>query len=54
MFECCDAKTAQVIAEHKLTKKYCLAAGDKHLVVKAKDDTSFQAAVHKLGFGMLK
>jgi len=52
LIECVDAELAELIANHERTKKLCLRAGVRHLVVKADAEEQFRKAVHLLGYGM--
>lgn len=51
LVECVDAKTAQKVAENPETKKHCMLAGEKHLVITSTENT-FRKALRKLGYGM--
>lgn len=50
--ECAGAELAELIANHERTKKLCLRAGERHLVVKVDAEEQFRKAVHLLGYGM--
>jgi hypothetical protein len=52
LIECVDAELAELIATHERTKKLCLRAGERHLVVNADAEEQFRKAVHLLGYGM--
>jgi hypothetical protein len=52
LIECADAELAELIANHERTKKLCLRAGERHLVVKMDTEEQFRKAVHVLGYGM--
>lgn len=52
LVECQDAATAATLATHKETAGLCLAAGERHLVVRAEHQARFRAAARVLGFGM--
>lgn len=52
LVECADAEIADLVANHERTKKLCLRAGERHLVVKADAEEQFRKAVHLLGYGM--
>jgi hypothetical protein len=52
LIECADAELAELIANHERTKKLCLRAGERHLVIKADAEEQFRKAVHLLGYGM--
>ena len=51
MIECVDAQTAQKVAQHEDTKKLCMLAGEKHLVLTS-TEKAFRKALRKLGYGM--
>lgn len=52
LIECADAELAELLATHDRTKKLCLRAGEKHLVVKEAEEEAFRKAAHLLGYGM--
>jgi hypothetical protein len=52
LIECADAELAELLATHERTKKLCLRAGEKHLVVKEAEEEAFRKAAHLLGYGM--
>jgi len=52
LIECAGAELAELIANHERTKKLCLRAGERHLVIKADAEEQFRKAVHLLGYGM--
>lgn len=52
LIECADAGIADRIAHHEATKKLCMRAGERHLVVKIEAEEQFRKAVHVLGYGM--
>jgi hypothetical protein len=52
LIECAGAELAELIANHERTKKLCLRAGERHLVVKADAEEQFRKAVHLLGYGI--
>jgi hypothetical protein len=52
LIECADAELAELLATHERTKKLCLRAGEKHLVVKEAEEEAFRKAAHVLGYGM--
>ncbi|HKQ79803.1 MAG TPA: hypothetical protein VJ810_39285 [Blastocatellia bacterium] len=52
LIECADAEIAGLIASHERTKKLCLRAGERRLVVKVDVEEQFRKAVHLLGYGM--
>ncbi|MGH9939477.1 MAG: hypothetical protein ACREAM_24825, partial [Blastocatellia bacterium] len=51
LIECAGAEIADLIANHERTKKLCLRAGERHLVVKVDAEEQFRKAVHLLGYG---
>jgi hypothetical protein len=52
LIECADSEIADLMASHERTKKLCLRAGERHLVVKADVEEQFRKAVRLLGYGM--
>jgi hypothetical protein len=52
LVECQDAATAATLATHKETAGLCLAAGERHLVVRSEHQAKFRSAARVLGFGM--
>jgi hypothetical protein len=50
LIECTDPTLATLIANDSRTKKYCILAGDRHLVVPAEGETRFRNALRKLGY----
>ncbi|MGH9769373.1 MAG: hypothetical protein ACREAB_18265 [Blastocatellia bacterium] len=52
LIECADAELAELIASHERTKRLCLRAGERHLVVKIDAEEQFRKAIHLLGYGM--
>jgi hypothetical protein len=42
---------AKKIAQHELTGKLALLAGDNHLVVRKKNELAFRKAVNTIGYG---
>ena len=52
LVECQDAATAATLATHKETAGLCLAAGERHLVVRSEHQAKFHSAARVLGFGM--
>lgn len=52
LIECANAELAELIANHERTKKLCLRAGERHLVVKVEAEEQFRKALHLLGYGM--
>ena len=52
LIECADTEITDLIANHERTKKLCLRAGERHLVVKVDAEEQFRKAVNLLGYGM--
>jgi len=52
LVECQDTATAATLATHKETAGLCLAAGERHLVVRSEHQAKFRSAARVLGFGM--
>ncbi|MBU2714231.1 hypothetical protein, partial [Zooshikella harenae] len=52
LIECTNEKIANTISQHELTKKHCMLAGKRHLVVKANSEATFRKALRQLGYGM--
>ncbi len=52
LIECADADTADLIARDERTKKLCLRAGERHLVVPLEAEEQFRKALHLLDYGM--
>ncbi|RDH46486.1 hypothetical protein [Zooshikella ganghwensis] len=52
LIECADADIASTISKHELTKKHCMLAGQRHLVVKANSEATFRKALRQLGYGI--
>jgi XPB/Ssl2-like helicase family protein len=52
LIECADAELAELITNHERTKKLCLRAGERYLVVNTDAEEQFRKAVHLLGYGM--
>ncbi len=50
LIECTDPTLATLIAHDSRTKKYCILAGDRHLVVPTEGETRFRNALRKLGY----
>ena len=51
----CDIRnemSADLVALHERTKKFCQRAGERHLVVLAEAAEQFRKALHSLGYGM--
>ncbi len=54
LVECADAELAELIANHQQTKRYCLRAGDRHLVVPDDTEAQFRKALREVGYGIVK
>jgi hypothetical protein len=52
LIECVDVETADLVAHHERTKKFCQRAGERHLVVLAEAEEQFRKALHSVGYGM--
>jgi hypothetical protein len=52
LIECADAEIAELIARDERTKKLCLRAGERHLVVPLEAEEQFRKALHLLDYGM--
>jgi len=52
LVECADAALAELIANDASTKRFCLRAGDRHLVVSAESEAQFRKALHRLGYSV--
>ncbi len=52
LIECRDAALATLIANDSRTKKYCLLAGERSLVVPLESETKFRNALGKLGYSL--
>ena len=52
LIECAEAEVADVVAHHELMKRWCLRAGERHLVVPVEAEAPFRKALHALGYGM--
>ena len=50
LIECADPTLAALIAQDPRTRKYCMRAGDKHLVVAAASETAFRRALRDVGY----
>ncbi len=49
--ECPDAALAAKVAGDSRTRKHCMLAGERHLVVPARSEGAFRRALQKLGYG---
>lgn len=54
LIECRDAELAALIAGDARTKRYCLRAGDRHLVVTLESEAQFRKALRSLGYAIPK
>jgi hypothetical protein len=50
LIECADAALAALIANDTRTRKHCLRAGERHLVVPAGFGTAFQRGLREIGY----
>jgi hypothetical protein len=50
LVECADPALAALIANDSRTRKLCLPAGDRHLVVPAASETAFRRALREVGY----
>jgi hypothetical protein len=50
LVECADAALAERLATDPRTRKHCLRAGDRHLVVRAAAETAFRSALREAGY----
>lgn len=50
LVECADSVLAALIANDTRTRKLCMRAGDRHLVVPASSETAFRRAVRDVGY----
>ena len=50
LIECADPTLAALIAQDPRTRKYCMRAGDRHLVVAASLETAFRRALRDVGY----
>ncbi len=51
LLECRSPALAALIANDTRTKKFCVIAGEKHLMVPLETETKFRTALRKLGYG---
>jgi Helicase conserved C-terminal domain len=54
LIDCADPALAALIANDSRTKKYCLLAGERSLVVPIEAETKFRNALQKLGYSLPK
>jgi hypothetical protein len=52
LIDCADPALAALIANDSRTKKYCLLAGERSLVVPIEVETKFRNALQKLGYSL--
>jgi hypothetical protein len=52
LIECADPALATLIANDSRTKRLCLPAGERHLVIPAESETRFRSALRKLGYSI--
>ncbi len=50
LVECADAALAALIANDARTRKHCLRAGERHLVVPASAETAFRRTLREVGY----
>jgi len=50
LVECADAALAALIANDTRTRKHCLRAGERHLVVPASSESAFRRALRDAGY----
>ena len=50
LIECSQPELADVLAANPKTRRHCLRAGDRHLVVPASAETAFRHALKELGY----
>jgi hypothetical protein len=50
LIECADAALAALIANDTRTRKHCLRAGERHLVVPASSEAAFRRALRDVGY----
>lgn len=52
LIECADPALAALIANDARTRKHCLPAGDRHLVVPASSEGAFRRALRYAGYAL--
>ncbi|TAG11124.1 MAG: hypothetical protein EAZ42_01495 [Verrucomicrobia bacterium] len=52
LFECCDARTAELISACKELSSICYRVGNTSLVIREEGLPKFQKQVRTLGFGI--
>ena len=50
LIECADKDTAQLLAHDPRVKRYCMAAGERHIVVSAENEAAFRKGLRQLGY----
>jgi len=50
LLECTDPALAVLIANDSRTRKHCMLAGERHLVVPASSETAFKRALREIGY----
>lgn len=50
LVECTDAALAALIANDSRTRKYCMSAGERHLVVPASSEAAFKRNLREVGY----
>jgi Helicase conserved C-terminal domain len=53
LIECADAALATLVANDVRTRRLCLLAGERHLVVPARSERAFRRAVREIGYPLL-
>lgn len=53
LIECADAALATLVANDARTRRLCLLAGERHLVVPARSERAFRRAVREIGYPLL-
>ena len=48
--ECADPDVAELIAHDSRTRKHCMLAGDRHLVVPASSEAAFKRTLREVGY----
>ena len=52
LIECADKALAALIANDSRTKKFCMLAGERHIVVPTEFETQFRRALRSLGYSL--
>ena len=50
LVECADSALAALIANDSRTRKHCMLAGERHLVVRASSEAAFKRRLRKVGY----